>query len=179
MRDGDLWFGILQREAVMQLGMSLETFTLVHVLISLVGIGAGFGVLFGMLNSVASGKWTALFLVTTVLTSVTGFMFPFASFLPSHGVGVISVVLLIVALFALYGRRLAGAWRSIYVVTALLALYLNVFVLIVQLFVRVPAMHALAPNGSEQPFAITQGVVLLIFVALIVAAAKSRPVPTA
>jgi hypothetical protein len=160
----------------MLLGMSLDTFTLVHVLISLVGIGAGFGVLFGLLNSVASGAWTALFLAATVLTSATGFMFPFAGFLPSHGVAAISVVLLAVALFAIYGRRLAGPWRGIYVVTALLALYLNVFVLIVQMFLRFPALHALAPQGSELPFAITQGVVLAVFIALIVAAMKSRPV---
>ena len=161
----------------MQLGMSLETFTLVHVLISLLGIAAGFGVLFGLLNSIASGTWTALFLATTVLTSVTGFMFPFAGFLPSHGVASISVVLLVIALFALYGRRLAGPWRLVYVVTALLALYLNVFVLIVQMFLRLPALHTLAPNGSETAFAVTQGLVLLIFVALIIAAARSRPVP--
>ncbi len=160
----------------MTLGMSLETFTLVHVLISLLGIGAGFGVLFGLMQSVPSGGWTVLFLASTVLTSVTGFMFPFTTFLPSHGVAVISVVLLAVALFALYGRRLAGAWRGVYVVTAVLALYFNVFVLVVQLFLRLPALNALAPKGAEPAFAITQGIVLLVFVALIIAAAiRFRP----
>lgn len=161
----------------MQLGMSLETFTLVHVLISLIGIAAGFGVLFGILNSFASGTWTALFLAATVLTSVTGFMFPFSGFLPSHGVASISVVLLVIALFALYGRALVGPWRPVYVITALVALYLNVFVLITQLFLRVPALQTLAPNGSGTAFAVTQGIVLLLFVALIVAATRSRPVP--
>ena len=162
----------------MTLGMSLETFTLVHVLISLVGIGAGFGVLFGLLHSVPSGGWTMLFQASTVLTSVTGFMFPFASFLPSHAVGAISVVLLAIALYALYGRHLAGAWRPVYVITALLALYLNVFVLVVQLFLRIPGMHTLEPNGSEPPFAITQGIVLLFFVVLIATAVRRfRPAP--
>jgi hypothetical protein len=156
----------------MLLGLSLETFTLVHVLISFVGIGAGFGVLFGLMHSVPSGGWTALFLASTVLTSVTGFMFPFAGFLPSHGFAAISVVLLAVALFALYGRRLDGSWRWIYVVTAMVALYLNVFVLFVQMFLRLPALAALAPGGSGPSFAITQGLVLLVFLALIIAAVR-------
>ncbi|HYI29088.1 MAG TPA: hypothetical protein VD863_14715 [Bradyrhizobium sp.] len=164
----------------MLLGLSLETFTLVHVLISLVGIGAGFGVLFGLLHSMASGGWTMLFLASTVLTSVTGFMFPFAGFLPSHGVAAISVVLLVIALFALYGRHLGGPWRWVYVVTAVLALYLNVFVLVVQLFLRVPALNTLAPKGAEPPFAITQGIVLLVFIALTIAGAiKFRPAASA
>ena len=160
----------------MLLGLSLETFTLVHVLISLVGIGAGFGVLFGLMHSVPSGSWTALFLASTVLTSVTGFMFPFAGFLPSHGVAAISVILLAVALYALYGRHLMGPWRSTYVVTALLALYFNVFVLVVQMFLRLPALAALAPGGSGTVFAVTQGLVLLVFVALIIVAMRNfRP----
>ena len=150
----------------MMLGLSLETFTTVHVIISLVGIAAGVVVLFGLLNGKSSGGWTALFLGATVLTSVTGFMFPFAKFLPSHGVGLISLAVLALALFALYGQHLAGAWRWIYVVAAVTSLYLNVFVLVVQAFLKVPAMHALAPNGSEPPFAIAQGVVLVVFVAL-------------
>jgi hypothetical protein len=156
----------------MLLGMSLETFTLVHVLISLVGIGAGFGVLFGLLHSVPSVGWTGFFLASTILTSVTGFMFPFAGFLPSHGFAAISVVLLAVALFALYGRRLAGPWRWIYVVTAIVALYLNVFVLLAQMFLRLPALAALAPGGSGLSFAVTQGLVLLVFILLIVMAAR-------
>ena len=160
----------------MTLGLSLEVFTLVHVLISLAGIAAGFGVLYGLLHGMPSGAWTAFFLATTVLTSVTGFQFPFQSFLPSHGVGVISLVLLAVALFALYGCHLAGPWRAVYVVTAVAALYFNVFVLVVQLFLRVPAMHALAPGGSEAPFTITQAIVLLTFIALGTAAViRFRP----
>ena len=150
----------------MMLGLSLESFTVVHVVISLVAIAAGFVVLAGLLNGNTSGGWTAVFLATTVLTSITGFMFPFAKFLPSHGVGLISLAVLAIALFALYGRHLAGAWRWIYVVTAVTALYFNVFVLVVQGFLKVPALHVLAPNGSEPPFAIAQGVALLAFLML-------------
>ena len=150
----------------MMLGLSLESFTVVHVIISLVAIAAGFVVLAGLLSGNTSGGWTAVFLATTVLTSITGFMFPFAKFLPSHGVGLISLAVLAIALFALYGQHLAGAWRWIYVVAAVTALYFNVFVLVVQAFLKVPALHALAPNGSEPPFAIAQGVVLLAFLVL-------------
>ena len=161
----------------MMLGLSLETFTIVHVIISLIGIAAGFVVLFGLLKGHPNGAWTALFLATTVLTSITGFMFPFAKFLPSHGVGVISLVVLAVALYALYGAKLAGSWRRVYVVAAVSALYFNVFVLVVQAFLKVPALHALAPNGSEPPFAIAQGSVLLAFVVLgYLAVRRSNPV---
>lgn len=156
----------------MTLGLSLEVFTLVHTIISLVALGAGFGVLFGLLNGVWSGPWTAVFLLFTVLTNVTGLMFPFNGFLPSHAVAILSLILLAVAIFALYGRHLAGPWRATYVVTAMLALYLNAFVLVVQLFNRVPLLKALAPNGSEPPFGITQGLVLLVFIWLIYLAAK-------
>lgn len=150
----------------MMLGMSLSTFTIVHTVISLIGIAAGIVVLLGLLNSKPSGAWTVLFLATTVLTSVTGFMFPFTQFLPSHGVAAISLVILAVALYALYAQHLTGAWRWIYVVTAVIALYFNVFVLVVQAFLKVPALNALAPKGSEPPFVIAQGIVLLIFAAL-------------
>jgi|SRR5579859_3861924 len=154
-------------------GMTILTF--VHVLLSLLGILAGLVVLFGLLTSQLFKGWNALFLWTTVATSVTGFLFPFHRFLPSHALGIISLVLLAIAIYALYGRDLAGSWRRTYAVTAMIALYLNVFVLIVQLFQKVPALHALAPNQTEGPFKATQLVVLLAFVLLIsLATIKSR-----
>ena len=156
----------------MTLGMSLEVFTLVHVMISLIALGAGFGVLYGLLSGSWSGSWTAVFLLFTVLTNVTGLMFPFNGFLPSHAVAILSLVLLAVAIFALYAQHLAGPWRTAYVVTAMLSLYLNAFVLVAQMFTKVPLIKALAPNGSEPPFGITQGLVLVVFIWLIYAAAK-------
>ena len=122
----------------MILGMTISTFTLLHVLISLVGIGSGFIVLYGLLTGKRLDGWTAIFLVTTVLTSLTGFLFPFEHLLPSHVVGVISLVVLAVAILARYGMHLAGAWRGIYVVSAAVALYFNVFVLVVQAFMKMP-----------------------------------------
>src|ERR1700693_3488004 len=122
----------------MMLGMSLSTFTLVHVLISLVGIASGLVVLYGLLSAKRLDGWTSLFLITTVLTSVTGFGFPFDHLLPSHKVGIISLVLLAIAILARYALHMAGAWRWIYVVGAVIALYLNVFVLVVQSFEKVP-----------------------------------------
>jgi hypothetical protein len=148
----------------------MVTFTEVHVLISLIGIISGLVVMFGLLAAKRLNRWTALFLLSTLATSVTGFFFPFHGFTPAIGVGIVSVVVLAIALFARYGRHLAGAWRWIYVVTAMLAQYLNVFVLVVQLFQKVPALKALAPTQSEPPFAITQLVVLAIFVLLTVLA---------
>ncbi len=160
----------------MMLGMSLETYTLVHVIISLIGIGSGLVVLFGLLSGKKLGGWTGLFLATTVLTSVTGFGFPFEHFLPSHAVGIISLVVLTVAILALYSFHLAGAWRRIYVIAGVTALYLNCFVAVVQSFQKVPALHELAPNGSEPPFAIAQLAVLAVFIGLGVAAVrKFRP----
>jgi hypothetical protein len=150
----------------MILGMSLATFTLVHVVISLIGIVTGLVVLAGMLRSQRLPGWTAVFLVTTILTSVTGFFFPFERLLPSHIVGIISLVVLAVALLALYVQRLSGRWRWIYVATAVFALYLNVFVLVVQAFLKIAFLKALAPTQGEPPFAIAQGLVLLAFVAL-------------
>lgn len=150
----------------MILGMSLATFTLVHVVISLVGIATGLVVLGGMLRSQRLPGWTAVFLVTTILTSVTGFFFPFERLLPSHIVGIVSLVVLALTLVALYVRGLAGGWRRIYVATAVFALYLNVFVLVVQAFLKVQFLNALAPTQGEPPFAIAQGAVLLAFVAL-------------
>jgi len=145
---------------------SLATFTLVHVVISLAGIASGFVVVFGLIGGKRLDRWTIGFLVTTVLTSVTGYGFPFDHLLPSHIVGGISLVVLAVAIFARYGRHMAGGWRRVYVIGAVVALYFNVFVLVVQLFRRVPALTALAPTQSEPPFAIAQGIVLLLFAAL-------------
>ena len=151
--------------------LGLQPFTFVHVLISLIAILSGFVVLFGLLNAKRFESWTGLFLVTTVATSVTGFGFPIDVILPSHIVGAISLVLLAAAILARYAFRLAGAWRYIYVVSVGIALYLNVFVLIVQLFQKVPALKALAPTQSEPPFVLAQSAVLVVFALLIIAAA--------
>lgn len=163
----------------MVLGMPLATFTFLHVIISLVGIASGLIVLERLLRNRSLGLSNVLFLVTTIATSVTGFLFPFKAVGPPHIIGAISLVVLAVALFALYVGNLIGAWRWIYVVTATLALYLNVFVGVVQAFGKIAPLHALAPNGSEPPFTVAQGVVLLVFVALgILAIVRFRP-PTA
>jgi hypothetical protein len=153
--------------------MSTSTFTLVHVVLSLVGIFAGLVVLYGMFSSKKLDGWTALFLATTVLTSATGFPFPRDHVLPSHIVGVISLVVLAMATFALYSRDLAGPWRWIYVVGAVAALYLNVFVGVVQAFQKVPFLSALAPTPSDPPFIVSQVVVLGIFVVLGILALRS------
>jgi hypothetical protein len=151
----------------------LSVLTLVHVIISLIGIVSGLVVTFGLLRSQRMDGWTALFLVTTVATSATGFLFPFHKLLPSHILGVISLVLLAFAIAGRYAFHLAGAWRRIYSVTVVLSLWLNVFVLIAQLFMKVPALHPLAPTGSEPPFLIAQTVVMIIFIALAILAAKN------
>jgi len=148
----------------------LAAFTLFHVAISLVGIFAGLIVAAGLLTSKRLDGWTAIFLVFTVATSVTGFMFPFHGFKPSYVVGGISLLILLAAIFARYSRRMAGPWRWIYVVTAMIAFYLNVFVLIVQSFMKVPALRALAPTQTEPPFKLTQLVVLVTFIILTVVA---------
>ena|SRR5438477_8438511 len=149
----------------------MQTFTLVHVVISLIGILSGLVVLFGMLVGKRFNGWTALFLSTTVLTSVTGFFFPFHGITPAIVVGIISLMMLAVAIFARYGRHLAGAWGKSYVITAVIALYLNVFVLIVQSFLKIPALKEIAPTQNDPPFKLTQLVILIIFIALGVAAA--------
>jgi hypothetical protein len=160
----------------MTLGLSLENFTILHVVISLAGIASGFVVLAGMLRALRLPGWTAFFLATTVLTSVTGFMFPLSGFTPAIGTGIISVVVLAVAFAALYAERLDGSWRWIYVVSALVALHLNVFVLAVQAFQKVAVLQSLAPTQSEPAFLITHGVVLALFVVLGVAAVmRFRP----
>ena len=163
----------------MILGMSFSTFTTLHVIISLIGIVTGLVALLGMLGGKNLGGWTAVFLATTVLTSVTGFLFPFTKLLPSHVVGIVSLIVLAAALLALYAFRLDGPWRWIYVVAAVLALYLNVFVGVVQAFQKVGQLRALAPTQTEPPFAAAQGAVLLLFLILgLVALRRFRP-PTA
>jgi hypothetical protein len=144
-------------------GLSIENFTILHTAISLVAIASGLIVLAGMFRARSLPGWTALFLVTTVLTSVTGFMFPINGLTPAIVFGVISIVILAIALMALYVKHLSGVWRWIYVTTALAALYLNVFVLIVQSFQKVPALQKLAPAQSEPPFLIAQGAALIAF----------------
>jgi len=161
---------------------SLRTFTIVHVVLSLVGIGSGLVVLYGLLTRKRLDRWTALFLASTVATSGTGFGFPFDHLLPSHVVGVISLLVLAVAIVARYAFHVNGAWGRLYVITAMAALYLNVFVLVVQLFRKVPTLHALAPTQSEPPFLLAQIGVLTLFVALTAAAAirfRNAPVGTA
>ena len=161
----------------MVLGMSLQTFTFVHVLLSLMGIGSGFIVVFGLLSSKRLNGWTLLFLVTTVLTSATGFLFPVEHFLPSHIVAILSLVALTIAILARYTFHMAGAWRTTYVVGAVIALYFNCFVGVVQAFEKVPTLKALAPTQKEPPFLVAQLVVLAIFVALgIIAARRFRSV---
>lgn len=160
----------------MILGMSIATFTLVHTVLSLIGICAGLVVLFGMFGSNRLPTWTAVFLATTVLTCVTGFFFPRDQILPSHIVGIITLVVLAIAIVALYVYRLAGAWRWIYVASAILSLYLNVFVAVVQSFLKVPFLNALAPTQAEPPFAIAHGIVLVLFIVLGIVAVRSfRP----
>lgn len=144
-------------------GMSLATYTTLHTILSLVGIAAGLIALFGMLGGRLLKGWTWLFLFTTVLTSVTGYGFPVTGIMPSHIFGAISLVVLAAALYALYGKRLSGAWRWIYIVTAVIALYLNSFVGVVQAFQKIPSLHTFAPTQSEPPFQIAQLATLLIF----------------
>ncbi|MBX6426585.1 MAG: hypothetical protein IRZ09_11765 [Variibacter sp.] len=149
----------------MILGMSIATFTLVHVVISLVAIASGLVVFWGMFSSNRLAAWTALFLAATVLTTATGCLFPITGFTPALGVGLLSSLLLAIALVALYGRRLSRHWRAIYVITALAALYLTVFVGVVQSFQKLPFLQQFAPTQSELPFVIAQTGVLLAFVA--------------
>jgi hypothetical protein len=156
----------------MILGMSTATYTLVHVLISLVGIGSGLIVMFGFLTGRQLNGLTAIFLATTVLTSVTGFGFPVDHLLPSHIVGITSLVVLAIAIPARYTFHLVGPWRLIYVVTAAIALYLNVFVLVAQLFLKVPVLKALAPTGKEPPFLVVQLIVMVIFIVFTILSAK-------
>ena len=158
------------------MSFALTVYTLVHVAISLVAIAAGIVVVAQLLAGKLPKRWTMFFLATTVATSVTGFGFPFERFLPSHGFGVLSLVALAIAIYALYARHLVGAWRWVYVIGAVVALYFNIFVLVVQLFLKVPALKALAPTQSEPPFAITQLAVLVLFGILgVLAVIRFRP----
>jgi hypothetical protein len=165
----------------MILGMSLLTF--VHVIISLIGIVAGFIVMSGLLGSNRMPGWTAVFLLLTILTSATGFLIPplvTEKLLPSHMIGALSLLLLAIACFALYGQKLSGSWRWVCVLTALLAQYFNVFVLVIQSFLKIGPLHALAPSvpPSEPPFAIVQGIVLVFFIIFIVGALRRfKPAP--
>ena len=154
----------------MTLGLSLFAFTAVHVVISLIAIAAGLIVMFGLLKSNSMPTLTGLFLLFTILTSVTGLMFPFEKLLPSHILSIVSLVLLAIACFALYGSKLRGGWRTTYVVTALASLYINVFVLVVQTFLKIPALAAIAPGNppSGPVFAVVQGIVLVFFIIMIV-----------
>jgi hypothetical protein len=150
-----------------------STFTLIHTALSIVGIGAGFVAATGLLRGELRSGWTAIFLGATIATCVTGFLFPFDTFLPSHWVGAVCSAVLAVAAYALYAARLAGPWRITFVIAAMTSLYFNVFVLVVQAFRKVPFLHALAPTESELPFATAHGVVFLLFVALTVAAVRA------
>lgn len=150
----------------MVLGMSIATFTVVHVVISLIAIAAGAVACARMLAGRKPGAWNSMFLLFTVLTTLTGFLFPITAFTPAIGVGIVSSVALATALLALYAGRLAGAWRWIYVASALFAFYLNVFVLVVQSFQKIAFLNKFAPTGSEPPFAVVQGIVLLGFILL-------------
>ena len=158
----------------MTLGLSLQAVTILHVVISLAGIVSGLVVLVGLFRSQSQPGMTALFLLSTILTNATGFLFPFEKLLPSHVIAIISLVLLAIACLALYGMKASGAWRSIYVVTAITSLYLNVFVLVIQSFLKIGPLHELAPSvpPSGPPFAVAQGLVLVLFVAAIVAAVR-------
>jgi hypothetical protein len=142
----------------------MDTLTLVHVALSLIGIISGLIVLAGLLRANRMNGWTLVFLITTVATSVTGFFFPFRGITPAIILGILSLIVLAAAIAARYAFRLAGDWRWIYVVSAVVALYFNFFVLVVQSFLHIPALHVLAPKGSEPPFAIAQGVVLVLFI---------------
>ena len=152
------------------MSIGLTIFTLVHVGLSLLGIASGFVLVYEFLAVKRRDVWTAIFLSTTVLTSVTGFFFPVEHLMPSHAVGIVSLLVLAVALVALYTFHLSGVWRTAYVISSVIALYLNVFVLVAQLFLKVPALHALAPTQSEPSFLLTQLAVLALFVVIAVGA---------
>jgi hypothetical protein len=162
----------------MILGMSTSTFTLVHVVISLVGIVSGLVVLYGLLAAKRLDRWTALFLVSTVATSVSGFGFPFDRLHPAHKLAIVSLIVLAIAILARYGLHLKGAWRWIYVVSASLALYFNVFALVAQSFAKVPALKAIAPSHRKLAFVVAELAVLGLFVVLTTIGVRSfRPEP--
>lgn len=152
----------------------LDPTTLVgfHTWLSLVAIVAGFPMAAALLRGHLSQRWNGVFLSTTIATSITGFVFPFSGVLPSHVVGAISLVLLALAAGGLYAFGLRGLWRRTYAITAMLSFYLLIFVLVAQLFLKVPVLNAMAPTQSEPPFAVAQGVVLAAFLALTVLAGR-------
>jgi hypothetical protein len=152
--------------------LGMTTFTFVHVALSLIGILSGLLVVLGMMSAKQMDGLTAIFLATTVLTSVTGFLFPYHGFTPGIGVGIVSMAVLALAIVARYLRHLEGGWRRVYVIAAVMALYFNVFVFVVQSFEKSPTLKALAPTQTEPPFKIAQGVVLVSFIALGILAAK-------
>lgn len=151
---------------------NLSAFTAVHTGLSLVALVTGILVVLGLIRGQLQGTTSALYFVTSVLTSVTGFGFPFTKFLPSHGVGILSLLALAVALYARYAAHLAGAWRSSYVVATSISVFFLAFVTVAQAFAKVPALHALAPTQAEPPFAIAEGITLLVFIGLTVVARK-------
>jgi hypothetical protein len=158
--------------------MILQIYTIIHTLISLIAIFTGFVVLFGLLSDKRFDGWTKWFLITAVATTVTGFFFPFHGFTPAIGLGLISLPILALTIYARYPKNLAGAWRLIYVLGAVISLYFNVFVGVVQSFEKIPALDAMAPTQTEQPFKFTQLTVLSLFVILaIVAVIRFRPEP--
>jgi hypothetical protein len=170
------------KKAVRGMILGMPTLTFVHVVLSLIGIFSGFFVVLGLLSSKRLDGWTALFLASTLATSVTGFFFPFHGITPADVFGILSLIVLPIAIFARYVCNLSGGWRRTYVITAMIALYLNVFVLIAQLFDKVPTLKALAPRKTEPPFKISQLLVLVLFVVLTIATVKKfhdEPVRTA
>ena len=162
----------------MILGLTIPQFTTLHVAISLVGIATGLIALPAFVRGVLLSRTTGIFLWTTLLTSLTGFLFPIVAFTPALGVGILSTLILVLTFWAWYGRKLAGSARTIYAVTATIALWLNLFVLVVQSFLKVPALNALAPTGTEPPFLVAQAVVLIAMAWLGYRAVKSRPAAT-
>jgi hypothetical protein len=155
--------------------MILDAFTLFHVAFSLIGITSGVAVTAGLLAAKTFSRWTTTFLVTTAATSVTGFLFPFQGVTPAQVLGMLSLIVLLVASLAIYRRHLQGIWHRMWVISAVTALYFNVFVLVVQLFRRVPALKAIVPTQSEPPFQIVQLAVLLLFTAIAIRAASRKP----
>lgn len=156
----------------MILGLNLAQFTFLHVSLSLVGIGAGIFILYGLLTSRRLRILTALFLVSTIATSLTGFLFPFKGITPGIMLGVLSMIALVLAIAALYVKKLAGPWRGTYVVSMLVAYYFNFFVLIAQSFDKVPALHHIAPTQASPGFGFTQSAVLVVFILLTIRAFK-------
>jgi hypothetical protein len=159
--------------------MILQIYTIIHVIISLLAIASGFVVLAGWLNGKLTPPWVGFFLVTTTLTSVTGFFFPFHGFTPAIGFGIVSMIVLALATYALTAKELDGGWRNTFIVNSLIAQYLNVFVLVVQLFLKVPFLKAIAPTQASPPFGIAQGLVFIIFLTLSVKAVRRFREPAA